>query len=136
MNQEMARSDANRCFVCGPGNDTGMQVEFRLEGDVCKAEHTPAAHHCGFDNVTHGGIIFSLLDDVMANWLFLKGERAYTGKCDIRFREPVATGTKLSLEGRLITRKGRMAKLESHARDPDGKLVAEAIGTFVVMPEG
>ena len=28
----------------------------------------------GFQDTTHGGIIFSLLDDVMANWLFLKGK--------------------------------------------------------------
>ncbi|HJP04742.1 MAG: PaaI family thioesterase [Gammaproteobacteria bacterium] len=134
MNQEKARSDANRCFVCGPGNTAGLQVEFRLEGEVCKAEHTIAAHHCGYDNVTHGGIIFALLDDVMANWLFLKGDRAYTGKCDIRFREPVEPGTTLSLEGRLTSRKGRMAKMKGRATAPDGKLVAEAIGTFIVIP--
>ncbi|MDP6436277.1 MAG: PaaI family thioesterase [Gammaproteobacteria bacterium] len=135
MNQELARSDANRCFVCGPGNDNGLQVEYCLEGEVCKAEHTIAGHHCGFDNVAHGGILFALLDDAMANWLFLKGERAYTGKCEIRFREPVKPGTRLCLEGRLISRKGRMAKLESRALTPDGRLVAEAAGTFVVIPD-
>lgn len=135
MNEALARSDANRCFVCGPGNDSGLQVEFRIENEVCKAEHTIAEHHCGYDNIAHGGIIFCLLDDVMANWLFLKGERAYTGKCDVRFREPVLPGTTLSLEGRFISRKGRMARLESRAMAPDGTLVAEASGTFVVIPD-
>jgi hypothetical protein len=32
--------------------------------------------------MTHGGLIYSALDDVMANWLFLQGARGHTAKCD------------------------------------------------------
>ena len=76
------RSDANRCFVCGPSNPIGLHLEFRIEDDICRSEFTPGRNHCGYDDVTHGGIVFSILDDVMANWLFLKGLKAYTAKCD------------------------------------------------------
>jgi len=135
MNQSVGREDANHCFVCGPDNPQGLQVSFRMEGDLCKAEYTPPANYCGYDGVTHGGILFSLLDDVMANWLFLQGERAYTGKCEIRFREPLATGTRLFLESRLISRKGRMAKLEGRAMTSDGKVVAETTASFIVIKD-
>jgi acyl-coenzyme A thioesterase PaaI-like protein len=135
MNQSAARDDANHCFVCGPNNPVGLQVSFRMEGEVCKAEYTPPDHYCGYDGVTHGGILFSLLDDVMANWLFLQGERALTGKCEIRFREPLATGTRLFLESRLITRKGRMAKLQAQALTSDGTVVAETTASFVVIAD-
>ena len=46
----MLDSSANRCFVCGPGNAQGLNVHFRLEGDLCKAEFTPGAAHVGYDN--------------------------------------------------------------------------------------
>lgn len=128
------RGDANRCFVCGPDNPAGLQVGFRMEEGLCKAEYTPTEFQCGYDGVTHGGIIFSLLDDVMANWLFLQGERAYTGKCEIRYREPVQTGTRLLFEGEFLSRKGRFVKMAGRALHPDdGRVLAEAAATFVVI---
>ena len=131
---ERARPDANRCFVCGPDNPEGMRIPFRMDGDICKAEYTPNENQCGYDGVVHGGILFSLLDDVMANWLFLHGERAYTGKCEIRFRAPAPAGVQLRLEGVLIERRGRRVKLAGHARRADDdSVVAETAATFLIV---
>ena len=81
MTEIASRSDSNTCFICGPDNPDGLQVEFRMDGDLCKAEYTPPAKHCGYEGVTHGGIIFSLLDDVMANWLYLLANRMPCNTC-------------------------------------------------------
>ena len=124
---------ANRCFVCGPGNAAGLRVRFRLDGDACRAEFTPGEAHVGYDGLTHGGILFSLLDDVMANWLFLQGERCFTAKAEVRYRRPLPSGTAVRLEGRLRRRKGRLAVLTGRAaRADDGAVVAEAVGSFMV----
>ena len=126
-------SSANRCFVCGPGNDWGLKVRFRLDRDVCRAEFTPRPEHAGYDGVTHGGILFSLLDDVMANWLHLQGERSFTARVDVRYRQPLPVGTAIRLEGRLQRRKGALALLEGRAlRGDDGAVVVEAAGKFMV----
>ena len=136
MTNQTTRIDGNRCFVCGPDNPTGLRVEFRMEGDLCKAEFTPPDDYCGYEGVTHGGIVFSLIDDVMANWLYLQGERAHTARCELRFREPAPTGGKILLEGQLIRRKGRMAIMAGRAVLADsGKVVAEAMATFMVIPD-
>jgi acyl-coenzyme A thioesterase PaaI-like protein len=136
VNKLALRSDGDSCFVCGPANEAGLQVSFRMEDGLCRAEFTPPAKYCGYDGITHGGILFSLLDDVMANWLFLQGERAYTGKCEIRFRTPALTGEKLLLEGELISRKGRTAKLVGRARHAEsGQLLAETAATFIIIPD-
>lgn len=133
---ERGRPDGNRCFVCGPDNPDGLQLEFRLDGDICRSRFTPGPNHCGYDDQTHGGILFSVLDDVMANWLFLRGIRAHTAKGEIRYREPVALGTSLELSGQLVKRKGRLAILEAIAtRADDGATVAEAQGTFMVIDD-
>ena len=137
MTDSRGRPDANGCFVCGPDNPIGLKIPFRLEDGVCRAEFTPEPAHQGYDGVTHGGIVFSVLDDVMANWLFLKGVRAYSARSEIRYRDPLPIGTPLLLEGRLKKKKGRFVVLEGRAiRAEDGRAVAEEESTFHVVEDG
>ncbi len=136
MNKVNMRSDGNSCFVCGQSNEFGLQILFRIEAGICRAEYSPSDLFCGYDCVTHGGILFSLLDDVVANWLFLQGERAYTGKCEIRFHEPAPTGQRILLEGELLSRKGPLARMTGRAYLADsGQLVAETKATFMIIPD-
>jgi len=108
-----------------------------MEGDLCRASFTPGNDYVGYDEMTHGGIIFSALDDVMANWLFLQGARAHTAKCEIRYRKPVPIGTRIELTGRLIKRKGRVAVMAGEARRAaDNDLVADARASFMVVDSG
>ena len=87
----------------------------------------------GYDQITHGGIVFSLLDDVMANWVWLQGERCFTAKADIRYRAELPVGTPIRLEGRCVKRKGRLAQMEGKLiRKADDFVVAEASGAFMI----
>ena len=130
-------SSANRCFVCGPGNPSGLNVRFRIEQDVCRGEFTPGTDHVGYDKVTHGGIIFSLLDDVMANWLWLQGEQCFTARADIRYRAPLPVGVRVRLEGRCEKRKTRLVVMQGLViRADTDELVAEASGSFMISPAG
>jgi len=127
------RTDANTCFVCGPGNPDGLQLVFRLEDDFCLSEFTPGKNHCGYDGVTHGGLIFSALDDVMANWIFLKGIRAYTAKCEIRYKAPLPTGTAVKLIGECLKQKARLVQMKgTMVRADDGTTVAETEASFMI----
>lgn len=140
--EAMLQNRGNNCFVCGPSNPIGLGVVFRLEKEnsdeandealVCRAEFTPQSQHMGYDNVTHGGIVFSLLDDVMANWLWLQGQQCFTAKADIRYRGELPVGTAVVLEGRCLKRKGRLAQMEGRIIGAsDGKVFAEATAAFM-----
>ena len=121
--------------MCGPGNPTGLRLRFRVDADdVCRSEFTPGPDHGGYDQLTHGGIVFSALDDVMANWMFLKGIRAHTARCEIRYRQPLAIGTPVLLEGRLVRQKGKIAFLEGRMlKADDGSIVAETEASFMIV---
>jgi len=137
MSEERSRPDANDCFVCGPDNPYGLRIVYRMAGDECRASFTPGAQYAGYDEMTHGGILFSVLDDVMANWLFLQGARGHTGKCEIRFRQAVPVGTRIELTGRLVKRKGRVAMMTGEARRAaDDELVADARASFMIIDPG
>ncbi len=128
----LLESSANQCFVCGEANSIGLKLSFRIDGDVCRTEFTPTEAHMGYQGLTHGGIIFSLLDDVMANWLWLQGERCFTARADIRYRESLPIGTPVRVEGRMLKRKGRLVQLEGRViRQDTDATVAEAGGSFM-----
>ena len=126
------RSEANRCFVCGPNNTIGLKLSFFMEGEICKSEFTPEKEHCGYDAITHGGIIYCVLDDVMANWLVLRDVKAYTAACEIRYKSSLQVGTSVLLEGKCIKDKGRLAIMEGKMfRKDNHQLVAETKGRFM-----
>ena len=129
----MLDSSANGCFVCGPGNDGGLGVRFQLVDDVCRAEFVPNESYAGYDGVVHGGILFCLLDDVMANWLYLQGERCFTARAEVRYRQPLPVGTPVRLEGRLLRRKGRVVLIEGKVfRQDNDTIVVEATGSYML----
>ncbi|HIK71230.1 MAG TPA: PaaI family thioesterase [Pseudomonadales bacterium] len=128
------RSDANRCFVCGPGNASGLKLKFRLQDDECVSTFTPGELHCGYDGITHGGIIFSVLDDVMANWLYLRGMKAVTAKCDIRFKTSLPTGESVSVRSWHTRQRGPLAMLSAEMRlISTNTLIAECDASFMIQ---
>ena len=125
-------SRASNCFVCGSDNPIGLGVVFSLKKEICVANFTPQKEHGGYDNLTHGGILFSLLDDVMANWVWLQGEKCFTARADIRYRSQLPIGTAVRLEGRCLKRKGRLAQMAGKIiRVTDEFVVATATGSFM-----
>jgi acyl-coenzyme A thioesterase PaaI-like protein len=127
------RDDGHNCFVCGPHNAIGLRVKFQLDGNVCRGEFTPGRDHCGYDGITHGGILFSLLDDVMANWLYLKGLRCFTAKCEIRYRNPLPVGCRVLLAGKSLKRKQNVVVMEGLASRADtAEAIAECQASFFI----
>jgi len=127
------RTDGHNCFVCGPNNSIGLRVKFQMDGDVCRGEFTPGTDHCGYDGITHGGILFSLLDDVMANWLYLKGLRCFTAKCEIRYRNPLPIGCRVLLVGKSVKRKRNVVVMEGIASRADtSEAIADCQASFVI----
>ena len=125
-------SDANNCFVCGPNNPVGLQLKFQLKDDVCVADFKPDKNLCGYNGIVHGGIIFRVLDDVMGNWLFLNGKKAFTAKCSIRYFAELPCESETQLEGHFLKQRGRMTQMRGVIRSADGsKIFAETEGFFM-----
>lgn len=136
----MFERNANHCFVCGPNNNSGLRVRFQLSNDgFCHARWTSSTDYMGYDGVTHGGILFSLLDDVMANFFFLQGEICVTAKAEVRYRNPLKIGETVLLQSKLISRRRQVAIIEARAtRECDGLLIASSTGHFMItgkLPE-
>lgn len=124
---------ATRCFACGPDNPIGLKIEFTLENGVCSGHFTPGEFHVGFNDTVHGGIIFSALDDVMANHLYLQGIKAYTARCEIRYRRALRVGEAISLSSQVESERRRLVTLKGEARLAEsGELIAETNAAFML----
>ena len=124
------RSQAQGCFVCGKNNGIGLHLTFRLEEDMTYTEFVPQPDHQGYDGIVHGGILAAILDDAMANCLWLRGIPAVTAKMALRYHEPVQVGTHLLVYGRLLQEHDKVAMAEGWMTTAPGTRLVEASGTF------
>ena len=121
------------CFACGTDNPIGLQIEFTLANEQVTAQFTPNENHVGYEDTVHGGIIYSALDDVMANCLYLQHIKAHTARCEIRYRNALQVGQTINLTGWIENRKRRLVVLKSEARLADGNvLIADCEASFMV----
>jgi len=109
-----AESTARLCFACSQENPVGLKLEPVYDGEKVTAEFTPGEFHQGWNDVVHGGILYTLLDEVTAYAMLCHGiEFGVTAKSEIRFKQvaPIneliqASGWVTKLTRRLVETKG------------------------------
>jgi len=101
----LPNNEEHNCFGCSPSNPSGMQMKFHIneKRDSVLSWFSVPDHFCGWGNVVHGGIIFTLLDEAMgwAGFAILK-QFFLSKSISVDFVKPVLTGTELRVEGRVL----------------------------------
>ncbi|MBW8004449.1 MAG: PaaI family thioesterase [candidate division NC10 bacterium] len=124
--------DDQMCFVCGKKNPAGLQLDFELVGDAeVQTSFLPTKQFQGFQDIVHGGIITTILDEVMVNGAWLRGVRAVTGKLEVRLKQAARVGERLYFAGRMLRDGHKTVEMESWAATAEGVIVAEARGLLV-----
>ena len=54
-----------KCFACGADNPIGLKLQFECEGDDYVTRFLTAEEHSGWAGLVHGGLLATLLDEVM-----------------------------------------------------------------------
>jgi uncharacterized protein (TIGR00369 family) len=128
----MVHAAQNRCFGCGPGNPTGLQLEFMLAQDgsvVCLTEIPDRFD--GHPGYLHGGVIATLLDEAMSKAVRARGLSAMTGRLEIDYLRPVPSGAPLRMEGHIVRSEGRKHWAEARILNARGTALAQAKGIFI-----
>lgn len=119
------------CFVCGEQNDIGLKAKFLWDGEKAVCEVSADAQFEGYKNIFHGGIVSTLLDEIMIKALLAEDIFVVTAEMTVRFKKPVFTGDKLRFEGWKTGQRGPLFMTEGRAVNQDGETVAEATGKYV-----
>ena len=121
--------DDGMCFCCGQKNPIGLKLQFEMlpEGRM-RTEWTPRREHQGFKDIVHGGLVATLLDEVMIRLLYALGIRAVTAELSTRLLRPLGAGKRYRFESRLVEDKGRVVTAEAEGFDAEsGERVASGI---------
>jgi len=121
------------CFVCGKSNPIGLKLDFVTEGDEYVTYFTPEKQHQGWVGIVHGGLVATVLDEVMTRQVHVLGINAVTGEMTIRLKRPARIGHKLRFAAKVgeIKDNSRVILSSARATDEDGTVVAEAAGKIV-----
>jgi acyl-coenzyme A thioesterase PaaI-like protein len=129
MGQEIIKYSG--CFVCGDKNPEGLRIQFFLDGDDAVAECTAEPRFQGFKGIYHGGLISTLLDEIMAKAVLARRKYAMTVEITVRYRKAVPVGENLVLRGRIKAEKGRLFEAEGTVSNPAGVVFATATGRYL-----
>ncbi len=119
------------CFVCGDKNPHGLNARFFWDGTNATTETLAIEQFEGYKGIYHGGIIATLLDEVMVKSILATGHYAVTAEITVRFIKPLRTGTRFRCVGRIVDHKGRLYHTTAEAIGEDGTVYARAEARFL-----
>jgi len=125
------KDETNICFGCSPNNPIGLKLEFEDDGNVCRAYFTARPEHMGWNDVVHGGLVATMLDEAMGKWLWERGFTTMTAEMTIRYSKAVPVGQRLTVESSGESQKGRLLQMNAQIILPDGSVAARAKAKFL-----
>ena len=126
----------HHCFACGTLNTGGLGLTMHVEPGRSWVETTLDRRFEGWEGMAHGGILCTILDEVMA-WALVGADNwGVTARMSVEFRKPVEIGRAIRAEGwatetrkRIVDTAGRIVAAD------DGTVLAEATGRYVAASD-
>lgn len=125
------------CFGCSPGNKLGLNLTFSEDGEFIVSKWLPKSQFQGWQNVLHGGIQATLLDEI-ASWLvFIKlNTSGVTSRMDVKLKKPVYTDKgELILKAKLKEMNRNIAVIETWLYNPEMELCTYGLMHYYTFKE-
>jgi acyl-coenzyme A thioesterase PaaI-like protein len=123
------------CFACGELNTHGLHLVLHAAADSCWTELTLLPDFQGWEGLAHGGIVATILDEVMGWALAGADAWGFTARMTIEYKRPVPVGARIRGEGRLIERRRRVLRVTGRLLDATtGEVFATADAIYVAAP--
>lgn len=122
------------CFACGSENPCGLHMTFCTDGEKLYSTVTPPAHTSGWESLLHGGIISTMLDEIMA-WtaIHLLQRVILTKSMQVEFLRPIQVHTKLEVQGWVERHEDRKAWIRGVILDSKGREMAKSTGELALF---
>jgi uncharacterized protein (TIGR00369 family) len=133
--KQLPNSRNHNCFGCSPVNPSGLQMKFYPSESAVYSKVTVPDHLCGWSNLVHGGVLTTIMDEIMS-WaaIYLLKRVPMTKSIAVDFLKPVYVGRALQVQGTVLEKTGkREALMEGSIFNEDDACCARATGTFAVF---
>lgn len=121
------------CFVCGESNTIGLNLRFETDGRIVRTRFTPRPEHIGFKEVVHGGIIATLLDEIMVWAVAVETKRfGYCAELTVRYQKPLRPGEEVFASAELVAnRRNKIFEAKSEVKNAAGEVLATATAKYL-----
>jgi uncharacterized protein (TIGR00369 family) len=133
--RRLPNRETHNCFGCSPINPSGLQMKFYTRDSSVFSRLTVPDHLCGWDRLVHGGVISTILDEVMS-WtgIYMLKHITMTKSMTVEFIKPVYINSELKAEGLVLEKTGKHeALLEGRLYNQEDTLCARSRATFVIF---
>jgi len=122
----------HNCFACGQLNVNGLHLDLHAADDRCWTELALPRQFEGWEGIIHGGILSTILDEVMAWTLVDHDLWGVTARLSVDFRRPVLVDVPIRAEGWVVSERRRLVATAADIRDAaSGDVLATAEGRYV-----
>jgi acyl-coenzyme A thioesterase PaaI-like protein len=126
----------NYCFVCGRDNPRGLRIKVIYFPDEMAAQTRLALpkEYQGWADVIHGGILSTLLDEMMAHAVWRFAGPGVTLSIEVRFHHPLKPDEAILVRGVLAP--GNSSRRSAQAeiiRESDSRRIASAKSRFLLI---
>lgn len=124
------------CFGCSPHNSLGLQMSFTEDGEALVSHWEPKKHFQGYHTVLHGGIQFTLMDEIASWFVYAKLHSAgVTSKAEVRYIKPLYVDRgKLIIRASLQKMRRNLADIAVTIHDHENVLCAEGLMVYFTVP--
>ncbi len=123
------------CFACGLENNHGLKMRFETNGEKLRSYVSVPEHLRGWSNLVHGGVISTMIDEVMS-WSAIHLHKRFilTKSMTINFKKPVKIEKELIVYGFVVEKKNdRQVVMAAEIIDEKGDVCACGTGEFVLF---
>ncbi|MCX7861775.1 MAG: PaaI family thioesterase [Bacteroidales bacterium] len=124
------------CFGCSPYNEIGLKLSFTLDDDTVISTWQPTKQYEGWQNIVHGGIQATLMDEI-ASWVVFSVLKTagFTIKMNISLHKNVlVTDGIITLKAKLKSKKLHIATISVSLFNGKGELCSEGEFTYYTYP--
>ena len=113
------------CFGCAPDHPFGLRLKFTDEGEEVVTRFTPEGHHQGAPGVMHGGLVFTLADELAA-WVVIArlGKFGFTTHFSGKLQRPARPGLELTGRARMTASTTRTASVDAEVQQGEERIFA------------
>ncbi len=131
----MKRMECDDCFVCGYKNPIGLHLDIE-DGEGCaKAVWTIRPEFVGYANIFHGGIMASIMDDLMCHSICFMDVDVMTVHMEMDYKAPAYVGEEIVCEAHIEEYNGRRSIRTAGTIRRGDTLIAEAKGIMVIVKD-
>ncbi len=125
--------ESSLCFACGQDNPIGLKLNPTYDGEKVRAEFTPGEYHQGWRNVTHGGILYTLLDEITAYAILCHGiDFGVTAKSEVRFKQVAPINEPIQISAWVTNLTKRLVETKGVLALKDNTVIAEGSSLFYI----